>query len=409
MSIPNTSLLQSPGLPKPPLLNLPLPFLDDLPNRSSSSSRVNQAALSSELSRKRKRLQSDSLNEKKITAQGKNKDGLQFSPLKTACAREKEESLLQEQGMRFSALSPIGARLFAEDAATINKKTSSNKENKDSLFELPSLQGIIRQERTILKPQYPVTKDYSGLSRRTSSKVKPLESIKDPFLKNTVLLLQKSPLTCKSDKGEEVALIVNNAAMTGQHCVIASIAPGQPAAVTGFPNAQVLFKTFRDYCILTLDDEEVKIRPKSSDNVLDQYDQMNKCNVPVMKIYNYERARGGCGYFLVEYVPNHFDMTWKKGAKISELDAGQKNALAEVRQLFELTYQNGIHADLQPNNLRRRNDGTLVFIDLREDKPDDDEFEEEMKLDFAKMLRMFNCEENDEIYKYLSANLKLRY
>ena len=141
------------------------------------------------------------------------------------------------------------------------------------------------------------------------------------------------------------------------------------------------------------------------DNVLEQYDQMIDHHIPVMQIYNYDNAKMGCGYFLVEKVPHPFHISWDNGAKISELSHDQLQLLDEVRHLFESTYNAHIHADLQPYNLRRRDDGVLVFIDLREDKPNADEYECEVKLDFKKMLGSFKCKPGDEIYLHLSANL----
>ena len=264
-----------------------------------------------------------------------------------------------------------------------------------------------QKQRTLLQPNFPVTKDNAGRPRQPHNHFIPLENIRNPFLKEAVLLQQTLPLTCKLKDGSKIQLSVDIASMTGQHCVIASIAPDQPQTVAGVPNDQVLFKTFRDYCILARDDQKIKITMDAPDNVLEQYDQMIDHHIPVMQIYNYDNAKMGCGYFLVEKVPHPFHISWDNGAKISELSPDQLQLLDEVRHLFESTYNAHIHADLQPNNLRRRDDGVLVFIDLREDKPNADEYEREVKIDFKKMLGLFNCKPDDEIYLHLSANLDL--
>ncbi|MBF8262925.1 MAG: hypothetical protein HW387_590 [Parachlamydiales bacterium] len=256
---------------------------------------------------------------------------------------------------------------------------------------------------TYYTPRYPVTLDFSRCPRKPKRLgYIAFEKIHSRFNRNAVLLQQDTNLAIQSFEGKHIALTVNERVMTGQHCVVARIAPDQPPVIDGRSNEEILLKTFRDYCIMVIGDDNVHISPDASTNVLNQYDQMNAAGIPVMEIYNYEQALNGCGYFLVEYVPTPFQMPWARGDDPNTMDVHQKAVLDNVRRLIEDAYRNGIYADLQPNNLRYRADGTLVFTDLREDRPDYDIYLLGM---FQKMALTFNCDKDDAIYRYLTKNL----
>jgi hypothetical protein len=62
---------------------------------------------------------------------------------------------------------------------------------------------------------------------------------------------------------------------------------------------------------------------------------MRKAKIPVMEIYNYEQAKAGCGYFLVEYVPHPFVVPWEIGTHLQDLTQPERVILEEIRHLLQ--------------------------------------------------------------------------
>lgn len=196
--------------------------------------------------------------------------------------------------------------------------------------------------------------------------------------------------------------IQEDLASTGQFNIFARIADHQHQIINGKRNAEIGLKTFRDHCIMLQSGSE-QINQDAFGNVLVQYWDLLKSDIPVAKIYNEVEAAEGCGFFLVEIVPAPFYADWPKGAPLKTLSGMQRFFLRQLKEIFRKSYEAGIIPDLKPENLRVRSYGELTIIDLRERKIS----REYLDMSFKKMLCSFNCIEGDEIYNYLSPSTAL--
>jgi hypothetical protein len=179
----------------------------------------------------------------------------------------------------------------------------------------------------------------------------------------------------------------------GAHCLLSRIPETiQAPLIPGMDNQMLIMKTFLSQSILSKD-ENISVSDGSANHVIAQYRQLQACGVPVATLANEVEASQGCGFFLFEYVPHAFTKEWSSDARI-ETDA----QLAAIYHLFEIAAANQLDIDLRPTNLRHRNDGTLVVVDILESQPKKGK---ELYFELENRIKTFCEHEGDPIYNQL--------
>ena len=151
-------------------------------------------------------------------------------------------------------------------------------------------------------------------------------------------------------------------------------------------------KSFLKQSILSRDDN-ISVENGSADRVIVQHRQLRDAGIPVARLYNEEAAASqGCGYFIFEYIPNAYQLTWPPNATIEN-----NQELRIIYDLFHLAAQHELDIDIRPSNLRRRADGRVVVVDFLESPP---------KKGFKLYLNLVNriatfCQKGDSIYNRL--------
>ena len=240
--------------------------------------------------------------------------------------------------------------------------------------------GLMGSSRSTMSPPEIVNKPPRGPNGTPPPphRYRLLSSITHPFLRQAYEINQKNRF---SWRGREVTLTVRGDLMRGLYAFIASIAEVELPLISGISNRQILVKSFRDHNILVSNSPKEYVNGSVIEHVFSQYEALYRIGYPIVEIYNRgEPNFRECGYFLVEHVPYSFEEMWNNAN-----EEVKRNYFEQLCNLFTLAYNNGIDVDLSPSNIRFREDGRLVLIDIRERAID----EEDMEMTFRIMVRSF--------------------
>lgn len=261
--------------------------------------------------------------------------------------------------------------------------------------------------------EIPIFKHYAkkdGVPHVSGRGYKTIADIKDRFNREAIMIQDNGsfmwknrPISLDSSYDEKENCRTFS---EGSHCLLSRIAINQPPLVQDADNQYVdnrliIWKTFLKHSILSRDDSFC-VEDGASERVLAQHEQLLSLEIPVAKLYNREEAAQGCGFFLFEYIPHPFSMSWGPDATIED-----NEDLSTIYRFFEIAAKNQIDIDLRPSNLRRRNDGTIVLVDFLENRPKNGR---KLYRELENRIRTF-CREGSPIYHQLHvaiASLKSR-
>jgi len=177
----------------------------------------------------------------------------------------------------------------------------------------------------------------------------------------------------------------------GAHCLLSRIPASEDPLIDVIPNESIIMKTFLAQSILSKD-ENISVGEGAAQRVLQQHRFAREAGIAVPSLYNVAEADEGCGYFLFEFIPNPFEVSWDVNA------TPKSNAdFAAIYQLFYIAAHHGIDLDLRPSNLRRRDDGSIVLVDFLESEPKKGQA---LYYELENRIKTF-CQPGDAIYNQL--------
>jgi hypothetical protein len=143
----------------------------------------------------------------------------------------------------------------------------------------------------------------------------------------------------------------------GDYCEVFEIAEDQPQLFPLFKNNQILFKRYQKRL--------VEARGNSVGNFFNcsmgQYDQLEDLGYPIAQILNRRTAKED-GFFLVEKIPHAFP------SPINYDSCGEiEMYLDQVALMFQIASDFNIPVDLKRQNVKIKDDGTVILIDFREE------------------------------------------
>lgn len=153
---------------------------------------------------------------------------------------------------------------------------------------------------------------------------------------------------CK--KAEEKEIIINNKNVslesfaTGSYLEAYEVTTHDNYLIDNVPNTQLLLKIFLKKHAYNTTKCQTYIK-----TAIGNYTRALNLGLPCAKIYTSETDM----FYLVEKIPNKIVLT-------------KKEQLNQIRKFFEVSHKNGYLCDLSYDNLRVREDGTVVLIDFVE-------------------------------------------
>ena len=151
-----------------------------------------------------------------------------------------------------------------------------------------------------------------------------------------------------------------------------------------------------DHSILVTNSDTTRLRPDYINNVLHQYDQMRDAKIPQAEIINCDAMKNEECLFLLERIRRAYS---SPGIKFRmRFSTRSESCLKRPIRIASM-----LICRYQIFTIRMK---SPLFINWREDRPDDNEFESELKIDFKKMLKMIDPTLGEN-YRFLSQNLDL--
>lgn len=295
-------------------------------------------------------------------------------------------------------------KILRSDVSTVQSLHTPTSASKRKLFDyLEEEEGFSpKRARTddktnqVSQTNWEIARNRNHLPCPATPKKTPIQRKLSPFAKkalevsatDTLIFQTHNDASIKFQRGEQIG--------KGDYCEVFEVTASEKL-FENYENNEILIKCYKKELIVKDNSRIIEYLTNS----LTQYKQLKSLEYPITKILNVETAEKDA-FILVEKVPKEFSIDWQKNTPIALLSETTQNYLNQIKQMFQIAFDQKLYLDLSASNVRINNSEQVVLIDFMEEKGSK-KWDNPFQIVLNKHLKSF-AQGNDEIYEYLIPN-----